>query len=106
MKRSLWPWFISGFLTTFIGLALFKTVYFMAPSGQAVIRTRLWRFYVIEAPDFFSSPTQALGPATVNAEAFLNFSCVHLGVSVVGGTAVLVMAMLYRRLFRSATTTE
>ncbi len=91
MKRRLWPWFVAGFLATFVGIALLKSVYVMVPSGEAVARVKLWRYYLHEWPKTFAVRTWTLGPETVNHDALLPLTISHIAVSVVVGAVVMAV---------------
>ena len=90
MKKFLWPWFFVGFLITFVGFALLKTVHYMLRSGDAVAATKLWRFYLNEIPKSFEM--QTLGPATVNIDALPRLALSHGVASIIGGLIFAVVA--------------
>lgn len=97
VKQQCWPWFFAGFLVTFVALALFKTVHWMRPQGDAVVAMKLWQLYQLEWPRI--GEPQALGPATVNQQALMQLTLTHLAVSTVVGlfTFTIVKLLFHRR---------
>jgi hypothetical protein len=70
-------------------------VFVMLPSGQGATSVKLWRYYVNEWPQAFSS--HALGPASVNQNNLPRMTLEHLALSAVGGAVVLAVAWAVRR---------
>lgn len=95
MKRSVWLWFFVGGLVTFVGLAIVLKTFVMSPSGTALTRVPLWRYYMVEWPRVFDR--QLLGPASGDPAALLVVALQHLGLAAIGGAACAEVAWWVRR---------
>jgi hypothetical protein len=98
-KRHLWFWFSAGFLLVFVALSLAVPMFSMHPSGEAVVRTRLWQYYAIEIPRALR-PWSPLGPATGSSSAVVITALWHLLLSAAGGAAMLGIRWLIGKLRR------
>lgn len=88
-KRSLWPWFVVGFLIVFVGMSAVVTMYPMDPSGRAVVECKLWEYYLIEflqalRPSDGVSPRGSSGVSTTALQ--------HILCSLAGGAGLLGVA--------------
>jgi hypothetical protein len=90
IRRFVWPWFVVGFVFTFVGIAFLKTVRYMHTSGEAIATTKLWRFYLMKMPT--STEMKTLGPATVNGDVLPWFVLSHTVASIIGGLVIAVVA--------------
>jgi hypothetical protein len=63
----------------------------MLPSGEAVVQTKLWRYYIVEIPRSARAlfESQTLGPGTGGSSAALSMLFQHLGFSAIGGLMAL-----------------
>ncbi len=95
MARRLWPWFLCGFLATFVLLAVVLTVYVMLPTGQSVTMVKLWRYYFNEWPQAIGGST--LGPASSNQEGLMSTTAQHVSLSLLGGAALSAIGWWVQR---------
>lgn len=85
----LWLWFVAGFLIVFVGMSVAVSACYMHPSGQAVVRCKLWEYYVVQIPRMFQR--QTLGPATGDSQAALTMLFQHLACSAIGGLVTVAV---------------
>lgn len=94
-RRQLWPWFLAGFATVFVGISLTVTAYTMHPSGQGLVATPLWRYYITEGKRAISS--SELGPASRGSSAVIAIALQHALCSFTGGAVVAGTVWAARR---------
>ena len=94
-RRQLWPWFLAGFATVFVGISLTLTAYTMHPSGRGLIATPLWRYYITEGKRAMSS--SSLGPASSSFAAVIAIALQHALCSFAGGAVVAGTVWAARR---------
>jgi len=83
-EMRLLKWFLAGFLLVFVGLLFVLHGYSMLPSGEAVIRCKLWRYYLLEIERATSAPA-GLGPDSGSGAAALVVLGQHLAISALAG---------------------
>ncbi|MCO6046208.1 hypothetical protein NG895_20110 [Aeoliella sp. ICT_H6.2] len=92
MKSKIALPFLIGFAITFLALALFLPMFATSPSGGALARVPLWRYYVLEIP-------RLLGPQMLGSFSggggVLAVVLQHVGLALVGGAVVTGVAMLF-----------
>jgi hypothetical protein len=98
MKHKLWPWFLISFLAVWAAIALFKTVDYIPPSEDRLIKMKLWEFYLIEIPKGSSNEFRPLNTMT---GALPRLALSHLIASVLGSLVVTSAALLARRLIKN-----
>lgn len=100
VRRSrLWMWFGAGFLLAFVVPCLAVTMYYY--DGHALLRTKLWHFYVLEIRRAWNS-TGNLGPTTGSTEQALLVLVQHLLFSGGGGAIMTGIGWGLRKVFRRA----
>jgi hypothetical protein len=82
-RRRLWPWFVAGFFSVFVGMLVAATAYYMHPSGEALVQCKLWEYYLVQIPRMFQ--TQNLGPTAGDSSATLTMLFQHLICAIAGG---------------------
>jgi hypothetical protein len=98
MKRKLWPRFLISFLAVWAAIALFKTVDYIPPSEDRLIKMKLWEFYLIEIPKGWSNELRPLNTMT---GVLPRLALSHLVASVLGGLVVVSVVLLVRRLAKT-----
>jgi hypothetical protein len=93
---GLWRWFALGFVLVFVGMALGVTTYTMLPSGDGVLRCRLWQYYIIEFRR--AAGPNHLGPASGSTPAAIETAVFHVLFSALGGLVLTGIGWAVRRL--------
>lgn len=93
-RGRLWIWFVAGFLVVFVCLSLSITMYSLLPSGNTVVRCKLWRYYVIEFRRVLSS-ANAIGPASGNSSALATTVLQHFLCSLAAGAGAVGSGWAY-----------
>jgi hypothetical protein len=93
----LWLWFVAGFLIVFVGMSLTVTMPTMHPSGQMVVASKLWQYYVIEIQRALHSSGH-FGPATGNSSAAVTTALQHVLFSAAGGALMLGIGLGVRKI--------
>jgi hypothetical protein len=96
-RRSLWPWFVTGFAIVFIAMSVGVRAYSMLPSGRGLVACPLWRYYVIAAQRALDS-SGALGPASGSSLAAIVTALQHVLCSSVGGAGLVGIGWAVHRL--------
>jgi hypothetical protein len=96
-RRSLWPWFVTGFAAVFVGMSLAIPMLSMAPSGRGLVRCPLWRYYIIEARRAMS-PSRGLGPDRDSTSVAIVTAFLHVLCSSIGGVTAVGIAWFVGRL--------
>jgi hypothetical protein len=103
MKRRLWLWFVLGFVTTFCLVGGLYRMYFMLPSGEAVVSMKLWQYYRWAWPRFeLHSGPRPLGPATGTFPNVLVVLLQHIALSAIAGAITAAIAWWIMRRRQSA----
>ena len=89
-------WFLGAFAIAFIGGLLFVTLYTPNIPGDAVIRCKLWRYYMIELDRAFNSP-RLLGPTTGSGTRALFVLMIHVVLSAIIGFVSIGIGAVIRR---------
>ena len=84
MKISWVNWFALGFVVVFVAILFLVNQFSIHPSGQFVIRVKLWQFYMLELQRLGIGST-ALGPANGGAMQASVVLCQHAAIAGVGG---------------------
>ena len=100
-RRLLWVWFAAGFLFVFLGMCFGTSMYTLAPSGQGVVRCRLWEYYISEIDRAIMS-TSAVGPTSGTGSAAITTPVEHLSVSAAGGLVMLAIGWFVGRRWSKA----
>lgn len=91
--RRLYRWFLAGFLTAFILIAIFMTE--TIPVRDGIARTPLWNYYARTIPKLLQP--QPLAPVRVSSGAVLTTIVEHLIASSVCGLFVMAIGWATQR---------
>ena len=95
----MWQWFIGGCAIVFVGALFSINMYYIVPSGDAVIGCKLWTYYEVEFPRAIRELLfgYTLGPASGNHWAVFVAVAQHLLLSLAGGVIGLATGAVVRR---------
>ncbi len=94
-SRHLRRWFLAGFFVVFLSLLLLMNNYVY--TGNALLKSKLWEYYLIEMERSFTSEG-TLGPTTGESVRALWVFLVHLAIAGLGGLLSLGIGALVSRL--------
>lgn len=92
--RRLRRWFIVGFALVFLATLGFMNHYFY--TGDALLRCKLWQFYLMEIRRTLSTPS-TVGPTAGSGLPAVIVFLRHVGISAVGGLLFLGIGAIVTR---------
>lgn len=96
-RRRSWLWFAIGFLLVFVCTSVTYTMYYMHPSGNAIVQCKLCEYYLIEGRRALR-PVTVLGPASGSRSVLATTGLLHLLVSAVGGAAMMGIGWVFYKI--------
>jgi hypothetical protein len=97
-RPRLWLWFVAGLLIVFVGMLFVVTMFTSDPSGEYLVRCKLWQYYVIELQRAQHPRGNLIGPLTPEHPAVGTIALQHLLISIAGGGVALAAGWVLRRI--------